>query len=105
MGIFKEALPEIVEKVRQFIAEQAKAEGSEVSIHIWPDVQTYGIRVAEVSLTKGNGGCSWMQSDVDGGAACFFAERLALEYRNGSDDDDVDDATTALGCLLRAGIN
>jgi len=29
-----------------------------------------------------------MQSDPGGAIACFFAERLALEYEDGGDDED-----------------
>ena len=88
MSVLNEVLPESLERVREFIAKHPKTKGGEVSIYAWPDVKTYGIRVAEVSLTKQNSGGSWMQSDPDSAVVCFFAERLALEYGNGGDDED-----------------
>ena len=79
-----------IEKVEKFIASLPQTEGWDVSVYTWPDTKTYGIRVAEVSLVKGNIGASWMQSDKDGGTVCFYAERLAIEYLNGEVGEDAE---------------
>jgi len=88
MSIIEETLPASLEQVKEFIAKQPGAQGFEPYIYIWPDVATYGIRVVEVGLTKGNGGLAFMESDPHSALACFFAERLALEYEYGGDDED-----------------
>lgn len=88
MSIIEEPLPASLERVKEFIAKQPGAQGFELNIYIWPDVSTYGIRIVEIGLTKGNGGLAFMQSDPGGAVACFFAERLALEYEVGGDDEN-----------------
>lgn len=62
--------------------------GLEPHIYIWPEIATHGIRVADIGLIKSNSGMAFMQSDPGGAIACCFAERLALEYKDGRDDED-----------------
>ena len=71
-------------QVKEFIAKHPAAQGLEPYVYIWPDVATHGIRVAEIGLTKGNGGLAFMQSDPGGAIACFFAEQAtadSIEYK------------------------
>ncbi len=103
MSILNEALPENLERVRQLLAKHPKTKGWEVSIYAWPDVQTYGIRVSEVSLTKQNGGGAYMQSDAGGAVVCFFAERLAIAYGDeGKDDEALGDIADGEANLIYA---
>lgn len=88
MSIIEETLPASLERVKKFIANQPGSQGFEPYIYSWPGVATYGIRVAEIGLTKGSGGLAFMQSDPHSALACFFAERLALEYEESEDDED-----------------
>lgn len=88
MSIIEETLPASLERVKEFIAKHPGAQGFEPYIYSWTGVATYGIRVAEIGLTKGRGGLAFMQSDPHSALACFFAERLALEYEDGGDDED-----------------
>jgi hypothetical protein len=88
MSIIEETLPASLERVKEFIARHPAAQGFEPYIYSWPGIAAYGIRVAEIGLTKGRGGLAYMQSDPNGAVVGFFAERLALEYEDGGDDED-----------------
>jgi hypothetical protein len=88
MSIIEETLPVSLERVKEFIAKQPQAQGFEPHIYICPGIEKYGIRVTEISLNRGDGGLAYMQSDPGGGIACFFAERLALEYEFDGDGED-----------------
>jgi hypothetical protein len=88
MSIIEETLPASLERVKEFIAKHPKAQGLDPYIYCWPGIEKYGIRVAEIGFTKGNSGMAFMQSDPNSALACFFAERLALEYEDGGDDED-----------------
>jgi len=97
MSVLKEKLPESLEKVREFLTKHPKLKGCEVDIYAWPETEKYGIRVAEVDyvIRRKDGGCSggsWMQSDPGCGNVCFYAERLALEYSDSSDVEEIQDA-------------
>lgn len=48
-----------------------------VSVHTYRDIFK-GLRVGEISLTTGSGGCAWMRSDPDGLAVCAAAEEVIL---------------------------
>jgi len=75
-------------ELKEFIARHPAAQGFEPYIYSWPGIAAYGIRVAEIGLTKGRGGLAYMQSDPNGAVVGFFAERLALECEDGGDDED-----------------
>ncbi len=78
-----------------------KPEHASVNIYTWPDHQkTYGLRVAEVSLSSidpasGTGsGASFMQSDDACGSAILAVERAILELHHMSEaphEDEVND--------------
>lgn len=52
--------------------------GDRWTVELWePD---YGIRVSEVSITRGNAGASNMQVEPDGLRACAALERLIIAY-------------------------
>lgn len=103
MSVLNEKLPESLERVRLFLANHPKTNGWDVHIYAWPDVEHYGIRVAEVSLSKAMSGGAFMQSDIGGGTVCFYAERLALCYQDeGSDDETANDIEDAELNLIEA---
>lgn len=62
-----------------------------VGIYLWPTDPNVGIRVAEVSVSTGSAGASWMQSDLPHGlVVCAQVERVLLEYVGGGDDLDLE---------------
>lgn len=65
---------------------------AKVEIYVWPDDKTYGLRVAEISLSGVSNqgfafGASFMQSDPECAKAIFLTERAILDIACFMDDD------------------
>lgn len=85
--------------VEAFLKEQAQKRGSpnhvEVRVYLWEDNPNLdvGPRVAEVSFWIASGvggsGSSYMQAVPENAAACFYAERLILDYFLGETEEEV----------------
>ena len=95
-------LEEALELVKKQIASKCKVQpGWTVDVYMWPALTDpyVGIRVAEVSISTTNAGCSWMQSDLPRGlAVCAQVERVLLEYT--TDGSDIDMELDRLDLLL-----
>lgn len=67
-----------IEQVERFIGNHPLAYSWKVDVYTWANPDKYGIRVSEVSITKCNGGFSFMQDDPEAAKILFLAERLAI---------------------------
>lgn len=86
-----------IAQVQQWILEawSEKPNSPQVDIYIWPDVETYGLRVAELSLsfTASNGfpaGASFMQSDPEHAKVLFLIERAILDIAHYDEEADLE---------------
>ncbi len=53
--------------------------GEQLSVYAYRD-KTGGIRIAEISIWDGNGGCSWLRSDPDHAALILGSEQFIMTY-------------------------
>ena len=88
-------------------------DATSVTIYLWWDGDTskappcVGIRVAEISVSQGNGGCSWMAGQPDNLGVIAAVERCLIERMActcdaGTWDDEVRDADWRLSELLQS---
>ena len=86
-----------IAQVQQWILEAwpGNPEGPRVDIYIWPDVETYGLRVAKLSLsfTASNGfpaGASFMQRLPEDVKVLFLIERAILDIAHYDEEADLE---------------
>jgi hypothetical protein len=77
-------------KVQKFLESLPENKDLKTSIYCWGEPQ-HGIRVSEVTFSKGNAGSSCLQSDPECAIVCFAVERLAMAYDE-EDQDEILDA-------------
>ena len=108
---------EAIAKVEAKLLEYAKAVGYQAHIYDYTysptgkahDIQQSikerpycGIRVSEVSFSKANGGCSFMQVDVPHGlAVCAATERVLLALVEEWEEEEIEDEFWRLQELLK----
>jgi hypothetical protein len=87
-----------IEQVEQWIYEAwpDRPANARVDIYTWPDVKDYGLRVAELSLSNGQSGSSFMQSDAECSNVLFLIERAILDIVHFADDSDLDYAKSSI---------